>query len=155
MKDVPVRDTRNFALIGHAGDGKTSLGEALLRPTRIYVRAILGLLKKYRVKKVVKAMAHITGGGITENLDRVLPPSCDARIVRSAWRVPRIFDLIAREAALGDEEMCRTFNMGIGYTLVVDPRLAPDAAAALRESGERVFEVGEIVEGMGKVTYDG
>ncbi len=150
---------RRVLVDGHEGEldlprvdlGGRHLGDVLLEPTRIYVKPVLDLLRELPVK----AMAHITGGGITENLDRVLPPGCDARVVRSAWRVPRIFDLIAREAALGDEEMCRTFNMGIGYTLVVDPRLAPDAAAALRESGERVFEVGEIVEGMGKVTYDG
>jgi phosphoribosylformylglycinamidine cyclo-ligase len=100
-------------------------------------------------------MAHITGGGITENLDRVLPETCDAKIARGSWRVPRIFRTVGEAAALADDELYRTFNMGIGYTLVVDRRLAADAAAVLHERGERVFEIGEIVEGTGKVTYGG
>ncbi len=131
--------------------GGKRLGDALLEPTRIYVKSVLDLLRELPVK----AMAHVTGGGITENLDRVLPDTCDARVVRNSWRVPRVFDLVAHEAGLDRDEMYRTFNMGIGFMIVVDPRLAPDAAAALRASGERVFEVGEIVEGTGKVTYDG
>ena len=131
--------------------GGRHLGDALLEPTRIYVKPVLGLLRELPVK----AMAHITGGGITENLDRVLPETCDARIVRGSWRVPRVFDLVAREAGLDADEMYKTFNMGIGFVLVVDRRLAADAAAVLREAGERVFEIGEIVEGTGRVTYDG
>lgn len=131
--------------------GGKHLGDVLLEPTRIYVRPVLELLREMPVK----AMAHITGGGITENLDRVLPPACDARIVRGAWRVPRVFDLVQNEAGLDADEMYRTFNMGVGLALVVDRRLAADAAAALSEAGERVFEVGEIVEGAGRVTYCG
>ena len=131
--------------------GGRHLGAALLEPTRIYVKPVLDLLRELPVK----AMAHITGGGITENLDRVLPSGCDARIARGTWRVPRVFDLIAKEAALGEDETYRTFNMGIGFALVVDRRLAADASAALHESGERVFEIGEIAVGTGRVTYDG
>ncbi len=131
--------------------GGRHLGDVLLEPTRIYVRPILDLLRELPVK----SMAHITGGGITENLDRALPDSCDASIAKAAWRVPRVFGLIAQEAALDDAEMYRTFNMGIGFALVVDRRLAADASALLHEAGERVFEIGEVTEGSGKVTYDG
>lgn len=131
--------------------GGSSLGEALLTPTRIYVRPILDLL---RSGAPVKGMAHITGGGITENLNRVLPQGTDARVVRGAWRPPRVCEL-AREA--GDvpvEEMYRTFNMGIGFALVLSSEAAPHAAAALTAAGERVYEIGEVVEGSGAVVYE-
>jgi len=131
--------------------GGRHLADALLEPTRIYVGAVRDLLTELPVK----AMAHITGGGITENLDRVLPVACDAHIVRGSWRVPRIFDLVGEAAALSDDELYKTLNMGIGYALIVDRRLAADAAAVLKERGERVYEIGEIVEGSGKVTYGG
>ncbi len=129
--------------------GGATLGDVLLEPTRIYVRPVLAALRAAKVN----AMAHITGGGITENLDRVLPEDCDAEVIRGAWRVPRIFDLVADAASLGDEEMYRTFNMGVGYALVCTPNAAPAVAATLREAGERVTEIGEIVEGTGVVRY--
>lgn len=129
--------------------GGKHLADVLLEPTRIYVKPVLDLLREMPVK----AMAHITGGGITENLDRVLPKTFDAHVARGSWSVPRIFGVVAREAGLGDEEMYKTFNMGIGYMFIVDRRLAADAATLLRAAGERVFEVGEIVEGTGRVTY--
>jgi len=130
--------------------GGATLGDVLLEPTRIYVPAVLGVL---RAGLPVKAMAHITGGGITENLDRVLPADCDARVVPAAWKRPKIFGLLADAASLDDAEMLRTFNMGIGFALVVDAKRAADVAAALREAGESVYEVGEIVEGTGEVVY--
>lgn len=130
-------------------DGQT-LGDALLAPTRLYVRAVLGLLKS---GVPVKGMAHITGGGITENLNRTLPEDCDALVARGAWKVPPVFGLIQQAASLSDDEMYRTFNMGVGFALVLDPADAPGAAAALREAGETVSEIGEIVSGKGEVIY--
>ncbi len=131
--------------------GGATLGEVLLTPTRIYVASILGLLAS---EVPVKAMAHITGGGITENLARPLPSDCDARIVKGAWPVPSIFGLLAKEAALPDEEMYRTFNMGIGFIVIVDASKAADAAALLRETGEKVYEIGEVTDGHGRVFYE-
>ncbi len=150
---------RKVLVEGHEADlglprvdlGGRTLADVLLEPTRIYVRQVLALL---RGGVPVKAMAHITGGGITENLDRALPGSCDARVVRGSWGVPRVFELVADAAGLDDEEMYRTFNMGIGFALVLDPGHAADAAAALRESGERVFEIGEVIGGTGRVRYE-
>jgi len=127
-----------------------SLGEALLTPTRLYVKSVLELLKS---GTSVHAMAHITGGGITENLDRVLPSTCDALVHRGSWKVPRIIETVVAAAALPEDEAYRTFNMGIGFMIVLDPADAPEAAAILRAAGETVSEVGEIVEGSGKVTY--
>ncbi|GAB4287670.1 MAG: phosphoribosylformylglycinamidine cyclo-ligase [Coriobacteriia bacterium] len=130
--------------------GGATLGEALLAPTRIYVKSVLGLV---RAGVHVRGMAHITGGGITENLNRVLPEGTAARVVRDAWPRPRVFDVVAEAARIETDELYRTFNMGIGFALVLPAAEAPGAAAALRAAGERVFEIGEIVQGDGEVVY--
>ncbi len=98
-------------------------------------------------------MAHITGGGITENLDRVLPAECDAAIAAGSWPVPRAIELAVEAASLPADEALRTFNMGIGFALVFSAADAPAAAVLLRAAGERVFEIGEIIPGEGSVVY--
>ncbi|MRS11944.1 MAG: phosphoribosylformylglycinamidine cyclo-ligase [Actinobacteria bacterium] len=130
--------------------GGTTLGELLLAPTRIYVRSVLATLAEVPVK----GMAHITGGGITENLDRAIPKICNARVARGSWRAPQVFGLVQDAAGIDDESMYRTFNMGVGFALVLDRAHAPAAAAKLRELGEAVAEIGEIVEGTGVVVYE-
>jgi len=130
--------------------GGATLGEALLTPTRIYAESILKLV---RSGIPVKAMAHITGGGITENLDRVLPAGCDAAIASGSWPVPRAIEIAVEAAGLPGDEALRTFNMGIGFAIVLAPSAAPAAAVLLREAGEKVFEIGEIVSGEGRVVY--
>ena len=130
--------------------GGATLGNTLLTPTRMYVKPVLELL---RAGVPVKGMSHITGGGITENLDRCLPSHVDARVVRGSWKVPPVFRLVATAAKLGETEMYRTFNMGIGFAIVVDRKHAPEAAVKLRAAGEAVSEIGEIVPGSGTVTY--
>jgi phosphoribosylformylglycinamidine cyclo-ligase len=129
--------------------GGVALGEALLTPTRIYVGAIQALLREIPVR----GMAHITGGGITENLDRVLPDGLSARVVRGAWRMPKLFGVVQEAAGAADDEMFRTFNMGIGFCVVVAPGDAAEAAALLRENGEAVYEIGEIIPGTREVVY--
>jgi phosphoribosylformylglycinamidine cyclo-ligase len=150
VRRVLVEGREDELALARVDLGGASLGEALLTPTRIYVRSVLATLAEVPVK----GMAHITGGGITENLDRVLPDTCDACVVRGAWRVPPIFGVVQQAARIGEDEMYRTFNMGIGFALVVDPRHAPAAAARLREAGETVIEIGEIREGSGVVVYE-
>jgi phosphoribosylformylglycinamidine cyclo-ligase len=130
--------------------GGATLGDTLLTPTRIYVKPVLSLL---RAGIAVKGMAHITGGGITENLDRCLPSHVDARVVRSSWKAPTVFSLVSAAAKLDETEMCSTFNMGIGLAIVLDAKHAPEAAVLLRQAGETVCEIGEIVPGSGGVTY--
>jgi len=130
------------------GTGRAVVDE-LLEPTRIYVKPVLGLLREISVK----AMAHVTGGGVTENLPRVLPSGRRARIDRAAWPVPPVFTAIQRAAAVDDGEMRRTFNMGLGLLLVVSPGDVATATARLQAAGERVFEVGEIVPGAPGVEY--
>ncbi|MBN1192827.1 MAG: phosphoribosylformylglycinamidine cyclo-ligase [Coriobacteriia bacterium] len=129
--------------------GGTTLGELLLTPTRIYVKSVLAVLAEVPVK----GMAHVTGGGITENLDRMLPKTCDARVVRGSWKVPPVFGLVQDAAGIDDDSMCRTFNMGVGFALALDPKHAPAAAAKLRDLGEIVSEIGEVVDGTGAVVY--
>jgi phosphoribosylformylglycinamidine cyclo-ligase len=94
----------------------TTLGEAMLKPTRIYVKDVLPLIQKYRVH----GMAHITGGGLVENLPRVFPAGVQAKINLNSWAVPPVFQLIRRLGAVAEEEMYRVFNMGVGYCLIVD-----------------------------------
>ncbi len=132
--------------------GGATLGDALLTPTRIYVKSLLPLLRGEH-GAAVRAMAHITGGGISENLDRALPEGCDALVHISGWKVPRIFELVSEAASLPAEEMLRTFNMGIGMALIVDAKRAADIAVELRAAGESVFEIGEVVAGEGRVRY--
>ena len=119
---------------------KVPLGEELLLPTRIYVRSLRAL-----PRGVVKGMAHITGGGITGNLPRILPKQCAARIELGAWPAPAIFDVLQRLGAVHRDEMFRTFNMGIGFMLVVGKRQTDAVLAALKRQRERAYVIGEVV----------
>jgi phosphoribosylformylglycinamidine cyclo-ligase len=129
----------------------TTLGDALLAPTRIYVRPIIKLLSKYRVKRVVHAMAHITGSGIVGNIPRVLPSDCNAVIKKSSWPRPKIFDFLQKAGPVEEEEMFRVFNMGIGYVLIVAEDFADAVAAKLIQWGEKVDNIGRITRGTGQV----
>lgn len=131
----------------------TTLGDELLKPTRIYVRSILRLLGSYRVKRIVKGLAHITGGGLTENVPRILPKGCAAHIDRGAWPVPPIFPFIQRLGGISEEEMFRVFNMGIGMVVVVSPYHAAAAMRRLERFGERAYLLGEVRRGRPEVVY--
>jgi phosphoribosylformylglycinamidine cyclo-ligase len=129
-------------------DPDTTLGEALLAPTRIYVRACLAAIRSTGPGGV-RAMAHITGGGLLENLPRVLPDSLAARIDGDAWERPAVFDWLAEAGNIAPEEMLRTFNCGIGMAVVVAPSQAKAAARALTEAGEQVRTIGRIAARTG------
>jgi len=124
--------------------GKT-LGEELLTPTKIYVRPVLGLLEKIGVR----GMAHITGGGLLENVPRCLPPGLGVSLKRQAWTVPPVFALLQRLGDVAEDEMFRTFNMGIGFVLVIAKDDADRAMTLLRAAGEAPLLLGEVVEGEG------
>ncbi|HZM33416.1 MAG TPA: phosphoribosylformylglycinamidine cyclo-ligase [Burkholderiales bacterium] len=117
----------------------------LLEPTRIYVKPVLKLLESVPVK----GLAHITGGGITGNVPRILPRGVQARIRKAAWPRPALFQWLQREGNVAEEEMLRVFNCGIGMVAVVDAADAARAARSLREAGETVFEIGLIEPGQG------
>ena len=121
------------------------LGEELLKPTRIYVQSILSLIKDYPVN----GMAHITGGGITENLPRILPADCMARLTPNSWIIPPIFSLVRRMGNVSDKEMHQVFNNGLGMILVVPEARAQDIISRLEESGEHCFLIGEIIPRTG------
>lgn len=129
----------------------TTVGETLLTPTRIYVQPIVKLLTKYRVKRVVHAMAHITGGGLVGNIPRVLPKDCNAVIKKSSWPMPKIFAFLQKAGPVEEDEMFRVFNMGIGYVLIVAPDFADSIGRNLQRWGEKVNRIGTITAGSGKV----
>jgi phosphoribosylformylglycinamidine cyclo-ligase len=132
------------------GLGK-SVGDELLTPTRIYVKPVLDLLKAVPVH----AMAHITGGGLTGNLPRVLPPGCRAVIESGSWTVPPIFALLQERGKIADAEMLRTFNVGIGLVLVVAPEHADHCRALLASGGETAWIIGDVRAGERGVEYAG
>lgn len=120
-----------------------TLGQELLTPTRIYVKSILSLLQQVEVK----GMAHITGGGIVENLQRVLPPGLGALIERDQMPVLPIFNLLQELGGIPWAEMYRTFNMGIGFILVLAPEICPEAVKHLQDRGEKPIIIGSITAG--------
>ena len=128
-----------------------SVGEALLEPTRIYVKPVLSAIKKF--PEAIHSLAHITGGGITENLDRALPKTLDANVELGTWNVAPIAKYVCECAQLDEVEALKTFNMGIGMVLIVDANSALDLSKYLEEQGETCFIIGNIIKGEGKVVY--
>jgi phosphoribosylformylglycinamidine cyclo-ligase len=120
-------------------DGRT-LGEALLTPTRIYVKPLLALMRELQVK----GLAHITGGGLLENVPRILPGGVVAEIDRSAWPHPPLFAWLQQTGSVADQEMLRVFNCGIGMVVVLAHADAERALAALRAAGETAYRIGHI-----------
>ncbi len=131
----------------------TTVGEALLRPTRIYVRAIRKVLGHYKVKSVVHGIAHNTGGGLHENLGRVVPPGVQIKITRGSWPVPPVFAWIQRLGGVDDAEMHRVFNMGVGLVLVVRPFFAESIRDQLAELGLESWVIGRAEEGPQGVVW--
>ena len=130
--------------------GGSSVMDALLTPTRIYVKSIINLLKK---GLPVHAVAHITGGGITENLDRALPKTLDAQVELGSWPVLPIIQYVIDAAGLDQEQALKTFNMGIGMCVICKPADAAAIQAELEATGEKVYTVGTVIAGEGKVVY--
>jgi phosphoribosylformylglycinamidine cyclo-ligase len=125
-------------------DPAQSLGQTLMTPTRVYVRALLAL---HRIG-LLKAAAHITGGGLPGNLPRVLPPDTEA-VLEPCWPIPPVFGWLARAGGVAPEEMLRAFNCGIGMALVVADGDVDTATTLLREHGESVTRIGHIAAGSG------
>jgi len=130
-----------------------SVGEILLEPTRLYARAVRNVLSYYKVKAVVHGIAHITGGGLHENLARVLPPNVDAEIVRDSWPIPLVFSWLQRLGEVDDAEMFRVFNMGVGMALVVSEYYAESIREQLAGTGLESWRIGRIVAGSGEARW--
>ena len=125
------------------------LGEVLLTPTRIYAKQVLALAAVFPIKGI----AHITGGGLTENLPRVFPKDCRAHIRRGSWPVPPIFSLIKKIGRVDESEMYRVFNMGIGLVLIVPAKVAEAVIAKVATFGDTGYRIGEMVSGEPGVEY--
>ncbi|MBE0585195.1 MAG: phosphoribosylformylglycinamidine cyclo-ligase, partial [Desulfofustis sp.] len=127
-----------------------SLGEELLRPTRIYVQSVLNVVKHFKIN----GMVHNTGGGFYDNIPRVLPNGCKAVINKSTWSIPPIFQFLAEQGGVSDSEMYRTFNMGIGFMMIVDERSLNDVMQQLTALGETPYYIGDILAcGDGEPPY--
>jgi phosphoribosylformylglycinamidine cyclo-ligase len=132
-------------------DHETLLIDALMAPTRIYVKSLLPLIRMRRIK----GLAHITGGGLLENIPRVLPDGAHARIHADGWQQSRLMAFLQAQGAIEPEEMARTFNCGIGMAIIVAADRADDVAGALRDAGERVETIGTIEAGPRGCTVAG
>ncbi len=129
----------------------STLGETLMQPTRIYVKSVRAVMQNVSIK----AMAHITGGGITENIPRSLPNNVAAQIDRNSWQAPKIFSWLQEQGGIADSEMLKTFNCGIGFTVVVGKDDVDATLQTLAEHGEQASVIGSIVQADGEpvVTY--
>ncbi len=128
-----------------------SLVDECLTPTNIYVFPVLSLIKKHPL--AIRSIAHITGGGISENLNRALNENVDALVDIGSWTIPPIIRHVIDKAHLDKKEAFKTFNMGIGMVLVVDPLKSQDILATLKDLGQDAFVMGRIIEGAGNVVY--
>jgi len=126
-----------------------TVGEEMLRPTRIYVRPVLAALERF----TIRGMAHVTGGGLTENVPRILPPGLLAVIDTRSWSVPPVFRLIQEIGRVAEAEMRRTFNMGIGFVLVVPEEEAREVQAFFAAAGQTASIIGRIEAGEGRIEY--
>jgi phosphoribosylformylglycinamidine cyclo-ligase len=127
-----------------------TLGEELLKPHKNYLPALSRLVEH---EGVIKGMAHITGGGLVENIPRILPPNVDVAINTNSWLVPPVFELIQKLGNVPHEDMLRTFNMGIGMVVVTSKGFAQFVTDQLSHAREQVYVLGEVVDGAGKVQF--
>lgn len=142
-------DREKMGVHTHVAELGRTVGEELLAPHRNYLPTI----REFLANDQLSAIAHITGGGITENLDRALPSNLDAKVNRGSWDVLPVFQFIGERGKVAQDEMYRTFNMGIGMILVVPDNQADAVCCRLEERGEKYYRIGEIIPGSGKVVY--
>jgi phosphoribosylformylglycinamidine cyclo-ligase len=127
--------------------GRT-VGEELLTPTRLYARPIRRIVNHYPVKKnVIRGLANITGGGLPDNLGRILPPGRRVRITRGSWTMPPVFPWLQKLGHIADAEMARVFNLGIGFVVICSPHFAESIIGQLGESQVAAWRIGEVVGG--------
>ena len=130
-----------------------TVGDVLLEPTRIYVKPVQSILTHYKVKHVVHGIAHITGGGLHENLERILPATAHAVVDRDSWAIPPVFDWIQGLGDIDQEEMERVFNMGLGLVMVISPFYAESIRSQLSEQEIESWIIGEIIDGPRGVSW--
>lgn len=131
-----------YELTDYIEELEMTLGEALLIPTKIYVKLVMDLIKKYELK----AIAHITGGGVIENIPRVIPNGLGIDIEKNSWEKPAIFKMIEKFNSIDEVELHKSFNMGIGLAIVVDPDKAEEIVSYLNESEKQAYIIGKVVD---------
>lgn len=134
-------DTYDYKLDQYIDELKMTLGEALLTPTKIYVKLVLDVIKNHEVK----AIAHITGGGIIENISRVIPKGLGIDIKKDSWEKPAIFKMIENFNSIDERELHKSFNMGVGLVLIVDKEKAQDVVDYINTTDENAYIIGEVV----------
>lgn len=135
----------NWTVTDYVDELGCTLGEELLRPTKIYVKPILSALKKYNLK----GLAHITGGGFIENIPRMLPEGLGAKLNEKSWPIPPVFKLISELGKIDYQEMYNVFNMGIGMVIAASKEDAPSVIEHFNQSGEKAYQIGEVTEQQG------
>ncbi|MBT2696095.1 phosphoribosylformylglycinamidine cyclo-ligase [Bacillus sp. ISL-40] len=135
----------DWSLLDFVDELGCTLGEELLKPTKIYVKPILSALKKFQLK----GMAHITGGGFIENIPRMLPAGLGAELYEKSWDIPPVFKLLSSHGQIDYQEMYNIFNMGIGMVIAVDPENAADLLEHFNQSGETAYEIGVVTGNEG------
>ncbi|MBI1246503.1 phosphoribosylformylglycinamidine cyclo-ligase [bacterium] len=146
-----VFDIAGLSMHDHVEALGSTVGETLLTPTKIYVRPVRHVLSHYKIKNVVHGIAHITGGGLEENLERILPKDVDVEINRGSWPELAVFNWLQELGEIEDAEMARVFNMGIGLAMVVSSYYASNVQKMLADNGCDVFEIGKVTSGSGHV----
>lgn len=130
-----------------------TVGEALLTPTRIYAQLINELMEHYKNRMVIRGMAHITGGGLAENIERILPENCGVKLRRDSWEMPAVFPWMQNLANIDTDEMFRVFNMGIGYVIIANPYFADSIQRQARDRHVDSWIIGEVCEGNKSVEW--
>lgn len=145
-----VFDKAGLEIDTHIDELGEAVGDALLRPTLIYSRLVRHIISHYKVKNVVHGIAHITGGGLLENTERILPPGVDLVFDRASWEVPKVFPWLQGLGQIDDGEMDKVFNMGMGLAFVVSPFYANKILEMIHKQGNAAWVVGKAVEGKGQ-----
>jgi phosphoribosylformylglycinamidine cyclo-ligase len=146
-------DIAKFNVTDHVEELGQTVGDALLEPTRIYVRPVRRILSYYRVKNVVHGIAHITGGGLQENLERILPQDIQVEIDRGSWTMPPVFPWLQRLGEVDQAEMDQVFNMGIGLVMIVSPYYAESIRHQLADAGLNNWVIGRVRKGPKSVVW--
>jgi phosphoribosylformylglycinamidine cyclo-ligase len=147
-------DTAKMSVNDHVPEFGGALGEELLRPTRIYATTIGQIRAHYPVKHALHGVANITGGGLRDNIERILPKRCQVRIQKGTWPIPPVFKVLQRVGKVEDEEMYRVFNMGIGMVLIVPPFNTDVVLRLLKRMKETAWIIGQVRQGKRGVTLE-
>ena len=143
-----VFEAAGLKVTDHVPELGGTVGEELLTPTRIYVRPIRQLVDHYPVKKrVIRGLAHITGGGLPDNVPRILPPGKRVHVKRGSWEIPPVFAWLQKLGNVADAEMFRVFNMGIGFVVICAPSFADSIVQQLADDGVPAWVIGEVRDG--------